>query len=245
MKNIKLILEYDGTRYQGWQRPGRKTNPATVSGRLINTLSNITQEEITLFCAARTEPGVHASCQTVNFKTSTALSPAELRRALNRYLPRDIAVLSAEEVPERFHSALNLRSLTYTCRIQTGQIPDIFTQKYSYHLPAPLNTSAMNTAASTLLGTHDFRYFSSAKTKKTSEKTLQAFRIQSVNEQELQITLKGTAFLYQMPGLLIGTLLEIGQNLRSPDSVRAVLAGEEMPAQPVPPYALILTETLY
>lgn len=244
MKNIKLTLQYDGTRYQGWQRSGKNKNLRTISEKITDTLERITGEEPELFCAVRTEPGVHASCQTVNFKTAASLSPSELRRTLNHYLPLDIAVLSAEEVPERFHSVLHLRSVTYTYFLLTGPVPDPFRRKYTCHYPYPLDISAMESAADALCGVHDFQCFSSGKTKKGTEKKIQDIQI-CPSDTELAIRLTGNAFLHQMPGRIIGTLLEIGRGTRLPSSIPAIFSGQEVSSQTAPLYALHLTETQY
>lgn len=245
MKNIKLILEYDGTRYQGWQQPGKKDGSATVSGRITGTLSRMTGEQIELFCAARTEPGVHASCQTVNFKTESTLSPIEIRRTLNQYLPQDIAVLRAEEVPERFHASLNCLSQTYTCRILTGSVTDPFCRRYTHHISRPLDIPAMKKAAASLVGIHDFRGFSSGRTKKNTKKELFAADIFSPADDELHILLEASAFLHQMPRLIAGTLLDIGQGLRHAQCIPAILCGQENSGQPAPAHALCLTNTRY
>ncbi len=245
MKNIRLILEYDGTRYQGWQQPGKKDSPGTVSGRLTATLQKMTGEGIGLFCAARTEPGVHASCQTVNFKTASSLSPSEIRRILNQYLPQDIAVLRADEAPERFHASLNLLSQTYTYRIRTGTEPDVFRRKYMHHISQPLDIPAMKKAASSLIGIHDFYGFSSGKNKKSSKKEFFAADIFSPEPDELRIILEASAFLHQMPRLITGTLVEIGLGLRRPESIPDILSGQEPSGKPVPAHGLCLTGTRY
>ena len=112
MKNIKLTIQYDGTRYQGWQKPGKKGNSNTISGKLTEVISRITDEETTLFAGAKTDTNVHADAQIVNFKTNTTLSALKLKQELNHYLPQDIAIISAEEVSERFHASLNAQTIT-------------------------------------------------------------------------------------------------------------------------------------
>lgn len=245
MRNIKLILEYDGTRYQGWQQPGKKDPSGTISGRLTGTLCRMTGEEIELFCAARTEPGVHASCQTVSFKTASRLPVPEIRRELNQYLPQDIAVLRAEEVPERFHASLNLLSQTYTYRIHTGAVMDVFRRKYMFHVPRPLDISAMKAAASQLVGTHDFRCLSFGRTKKSCEKELLSAEIVSPAEEELCIVLEASSFLHQMPRLIAGTLLDVGTGVRDAECIPAILSGREPASRPAPPAGLCLTQTRY
>lgn len=245
MKNIRLILEYDGTRYQGWQQPGKKDGSGTISGRLTATLRRMTGEDIELFCAARTEPGVHASCQTVNFKTDSALSPSEIRRTLNQYLPQDIAVLRADKVPERFHASLNLFSQTYTYRIRTGTEIDVFRRKYMHHISQPLDIPAMKKAASTLIGVHDFRGFSSGKNKKSTKKELFSADVFSPDPYELHIILEASAFLHQMPRLITGTLVEVGLGLRHAECIPDILSGQESFKKPVPAQGLCLTGTRY
>ncbi len=245
MKNIKLILEYDGTRYQGWQQQGRKDSSETISGRLTATLRRMTGENIELFCAARTEPGVHASCQTVNFKTESSLSPSQFRLALNQYLPLDIAVLRAEEVWERFHASLNLLTQTYTYRIKTGAEIDVFRRKYLHHISRPLDIPAMKKGAASLVGVHDFRGFSSGKTKKNTKKEVLAADIFSPASDELHILLEASSFLFQMPRLIAGTLAEIGLGLRGAECIPAILSGQEPSGNPLPPSGLCLTGTRY
>lgn len=185
MHNIKLTLEYDGTRYQGWQRPGKRENTNTVSGRMTETLRRMTGENIELFCGARTEAGVHAAGQTVNFKTDCTMSPREIKSYLNHYLPQDIVILSAQEVPERFHAGLNVRSQTYLYRIMTGPVSDVFCRNYTYYLPQMPDIDAMNQAAATLLGKHDFQNFSSGKKKKAAEKELFSIQISAQPKADL------------------------------------------------------------
>lgn len=245
MRNIKLTLEYDGTSYQGWQQLGRKGGSNTICGKITDTLCRMTGESIELFCAARTEPGVHASCQTVHFKTDSALSASEFCHSLNQYLPQDIAVLSAEEAPERFHAALNCISQTYTYRIQTRMVPDVFLRKYTLHVPQPLDITAMSQGASALAGTWDFAGFSSGKKKKSTEKTVLHSEIISPSEGELHILLEATGFLHLMPRLISGTLLDVGLGLRGSECIPAILSGREAPGRPAPPHALCLTGTRY
>lgn len=269
MKNMKLTLEYDGTNYQGWQhvdQKGRKGSSNTVCGKITDTLCRLTGESIELFCAERTEPGVHASCQTVSFKTGSALSASEIKRSLNQYLPQDIAVLSAREVPERFHAALNCISRTYTYRIQThvplghpithasagqinpvrqGMVPDVFTRKYTLYVPEQLDIDAMAQGAAAFVGTRDFSCFSSGKKKKSTEKTVLRCEIISPAGRELHIVTEANGFLHLMPRLIVGTLLDIGLKKRTPACIPAVFSGEEAPGRPAPAHGLCLTGTHY
>ena len=113
MRNIKLVLEYDGSRYQGWQRLGKDESTNTISNKIIEVIKKMTNEDVELFCGARTEVGVHAYGQVVNFKTTSDMTLLEMKRYLNRYLPMDIAVIEIDVMPERFHAQLNAKEKTY------------------------------------------------------------------------------------------------------------------------------------
>lgn len=244
MQNIRLTIEYDGTHYQGWQRPDKKENRNTISGRITEVLNRMTGEDIELFCAARTEAGVHAAGQTVNFKTACTMSQEEIRQYLNHYLPQDIVILSAEKVPERFHASLSARSQTWLYRITTGPVSDVFRRNYAYHLPDMPDINVMNQAAATLIGKHDFHNFSSGKKKKSTEKELFSVRC-SIQADELQILLTGSGFLHQMPRIIAGTLLDIGYGKRTPDCIGHIFSGTETASAPCPPYGLYLLKISY
>lgn len=212
MNNIRLTLEYDGTRYLGWQRPKKDGASRTVSYKLTETLARLLSEEITLYAGAKTEAHVHAAAQTVSFTTHTALSPAALMQELNGYLPQDIRILDAQAAPERFRADLNAQARTYEYRICTAPVYDIFTAKYTAHLfPCP-DVEKMRQMAASLTGTHDFQCFSSVGKKKKSKNTirrLDAFDI-SVSSDQILLTLTADDFLLRMPALLIEAVLQTG-----------------------------------
>ena len=259
MKNIKLTMQYDGTRYQGWQKPGKARNVNTISGKLTEVLSRITDEEIILYAGAKTEPGVHADAQIANFKTSAHFSLSELKRELNHYLPQDIAIQSIEEVPERFHASLNTQTITYLYRVSCASFENVFTRKYTYHLPKLLDFDAMQQAASQLIGKHDFKNFSSGKTKKSTEKELFSIDIyhgdgipkslhlksEQPFDTDFVFLLKGKDFLHQMPCYLIESLLEIGLGNRSVTSIPLIFSGEDMISKCCPAHGLFLHEIAY
>lgn len=212
MQNIKLTLQYDGTRYLGWTKPEKDGYDRTVSYRISSVLKKITGTPVTLFAGAKTEPGVHASAQIVNFFTESRFSPQHFFTELNRYLPQDIAVLDCTQAPERFRADLNAVSRTYEYRICTSPIYDIFTARFSAHLfPLP-DVEALQKAASLLIGKHDFRGFSGTKKKKTVPKEIYDFHIVRNNFDKSSLILSITAddFMYQMPSLIVGTLLAAG-----------------------------------
>lgn len=244
MQNIRLTIQYDGTRYLGWQRPEKDGLTRSVSYKISEVLNRMTGEEIALQAGARTDPGVHVLAQTVSFQTDAAFTPEEILRGLNRYLPQDIAVLSAENAPERFRADLKAVSRTYECHICTSKIYNVFTAGRETHwYPAP-DLSLMESAAALLKGRHDFRPFSSGRKKKGTQKTL--LDLTFLQEQE-HIVMQITAddFLHQMPALIAGTLLEAGAGKRSPESIAAVFDGTEKAGSPAEAKSLLLKSIQY
>ena len=222
MRNIKLVLQYDGTRYSGWQSQEHEEN--TIQGRLTALLERLTGERIHLMGSGRTDAGVHALGQVANFKTESELTCGQLQDALNRYLPEDIAVLSVEEAEPRFHSRLNAVRKTYRYRIWTSPVHNVFERKYLYELGQDLDESAMEEAAALLCGTHDFRAFSSyRRTKKSTVRTLEQFVIERKGA-ELCLEFTGNGFLYHMVRILAGTLIEVGLHKKSAEEMKEILA---------------------
>lgn len=254
MQNIRLTLQYNGTRYLGWQRPPKDGFEKTVSYKIISALRRMTGEDIFLHAGAKTEPGVHALSQTVSFLTEAAFSPEQFRAELNRFLPQDIAVLSAEAAPERFRADLNAKSRTYEYRICTEPVCDIFTAEYTAGIfPCP-DISLMETASSLLKGRHDFSSFSGARRKKGTEKTLFDIRFDHVKENTfpaskdtdtLVISLTADDFLYQMPLRIVSVLLEIGMQKRTADVIPLIFSGKETSSVTCETKGLLLTSIKY
>ncbi len=223
MRNIKLTIEYDGSRYAGWQRLGKGESENTLENKLLEVLHKMTGENAELNCGCRTEAGVHAYGQVVNFKTEATLKLYEIKNYFNRYLPMDIAVLEVEEMPERFHASLNVKAQTYLYRIAIGDVPSVFDRKYTYYCFKKPDVELMKTAAEQLLGSHDFKNFTTAKKNKSTVRTIQGIDIYQ-DPKELQITIKANDFLHNMARLLVGALLEIGLGQRKPEELKELLA---------------------
>lgn len=222
MRNIKLVIQYDGTRYSGWQSQEHEKN--TIQGRLTAVLSRLTGEEIQLSGSGRTDAGVHAIGQTANFKTESAVSCEELLASLNHYLPEDIAVLSAEETDLRFHSRLNAVRKTYRYRIWNSSVPNVFERKYLFTVEDALDEKAMREAAALLCGTHDYKAFSSCRRgKKSTVRTVESIVIER-RGSELDLSFTGNGFLYHMVRILTGTLIEIGLHRKQPEDMTEILA---------------------
>ncbi|MCI6017250.1 MAG: tRNA pseudouridine(38-40) synthase TruA [Clostridiales bacterium] len=238
MRNIKLTIEYDGSRYDGWQRLGKNSGQMTIQGKIEEVLKKMTGEDIELDGSGRTDAGVHAYAQVANFHTNTTMKCYEIKHYLNRYLPRDIAVFEVEEVDERFHSRLNVKSKKYIYRIAIGEVPSVFDRKYTYYCFDRLDVAAMKKAAVYLIGRHDFKAFSSIK--KTNKSTVrEIYDIDIYNDgREIQITVHGSGFLYNMVRIIAGTLIEVGKGERKPEDMKCILdsrdreqAGVTAPAQ--------------
>lgn len=236
MRNLKLVLQYDGSRYSGWQSQKHEEN--TIQGRLTAVLERLTGESIDLTGSGRTDAGVHALGQVANFKTESDVSCERLAADLNRYLPEDLAILSVEEVPLRFHSRLNAVRKTYRYRIWNSSIHNVFERKYLYTVEEPLDEEAMRQAAALLCGTHDFRAFSSyRRTRKSTVRTLECITIER-NGSELSLSFTGDGFLYHMVRILTGTLIEVGLHRRAAGEMEKIFssldreqAGFTAPAQ--------------
>ncbi len=226
MRNIKLIIEYDGGRYDGWQRLGKEESKNTIENKIVEVLEKLTGEPVELFVGMRTEKGVHAHYQVANFKTDIVLKPIEIRNYLNRYLPMDIAVVEVSDEQERFHSALNAKSKTFLYRIDVRDVYNVFDRKYTYYSFAKLDVKKMNEVAEVFLGEHDFKAFSTVKKNKNTIKKIYAIDIYGDNE-EVSITIKANDYLHNMARLIIGALIEAGNGRISAKDIGDMLAGNK------------------
>lgn len=245
MTNYKMIIQYDGTRYSGWQ--AQKSTPDTIQAKIENILTAFAGHPVEIMGSGRTDAGVHALGQVANFHIEDEFSKEEIHAALNQYLPRDIAVTSMEEVDERFHSRLSATRKTYVYRIHTSPISNVFDRKFVYDYFTPLNVDEMKKAASLLLGTHDFKSFcANKKMKKSTVRTIYSIDIEELPD-ELQISYTGNGFLMNMVRILTGTLIEIGDGRRSADSIPSIIDAldREAAGYTAPPQGLFLKEVFY
>lgn len=223
MINYKMILQYDGSRYSGWQVQGNTEQ--TIQGKLQSVLEKMTGEEIEIHGSGRTDAGVHAMGQVANFKLQSAYEPEEIKRYCNQYLPEDIVVLEVSEVPLRFHSRLNAIKKTYCYRIFLGEKPDVFRRKYVTPVAENLDINKMKAAAEVLLGTHDFTSFCGNRHfKKSAVRTIYEIRLEEKTD-ELDIYFTGNGFLQNMVRILTGTLLEVGTGKQEVCEMKEILEG--------------------
>ena len=245
MYTYRLTLAYDGSRYNGWQKQGNTKN--TIQEKLETLLTRLIGEEIEAAGSGRTDAGVHAMGQVVSFHTSTRQDCTSLLADIRRYLPEDIGALELTEAAPRFHARLNAVGKTYVYRIWNSDAPNVFERKYMYTVPEALNLSAMEAAASELIGTHDFMSFCANKRmKKSTVRTIESIQMAQFGN-ELRITVTGDGFLYNMVRILVGTLLEVGTGKRSADSMPALLDAKDrsLAGYLVPPHGLRLEKVFY
>ena len=245
MRNIKLTIEYDGSRYQGWTRLGKNESGNTISNKIREVLKKMTGEEIEdLHCGCRTEVGVHAYAQIANFKIQHNADVQDIKHYLNRYLPMDIAITDVCEVPGRFHAQLNATSKTYIYRMTVSDVPSVFDRKHTYHCFRFPEKRLMQKADLLLTVLHYFKNFSTVKKAKTTVRKLYEIEIYSDNE-EMQIMISADDFLHNMARIIIGTLIEIGLRMRDVDEITDIFEGELPASAPCDPKGLYLQEIEY
>lgn len=258
-----MILQYDGTRYSGWQKQGNTSN--TIQGKLETIASRLTGQSVDINGSGRTDAGVHALRQVASFhadfishdsfsshddfahKSSKIRTPAQIRDAFNQALPMDICVLEITEAPPRFHARLNATQKHYRYYVDIGNAADVFHRRYAAHLPEDYDIPAMQRAADLLTGEHDFKSFCENKhMKKSTVRTIHRIEI-SQEKQMLTMDFYGNGFLYHMVRILAGTLLEVGNGTKKPEDIPAILDAKSRPAAgfTAPAQGLFLVDVSY
>jgi tRNA pseudouridine38-40 synthase len=215
-----MRVAYDGTSYYGFQSQPQGN---TIQDHLQHAIRVLTGEEIQIISSGRTDAGVHARDQVVNFLTSSSIPIERWCLALNSRLPEDIVVWEAAEVPPDFHARKSAKRKTYRYTINTNRFPDVFQRNFQYHHPRALDLSAMSEALKYFIGEYDFTSFCSPKTQKES-------RIRTIYDARLltddgiyTIELTGSGFLYNMVRIIVGTLVEIGEGKRESSQIPRIL----------------------
>ncbi|MTI47440.1 tRNA pseudouridine(38-40) synthase TruA [Sporosalibacterium faouarense] len=221
MRNIKLLIKYDGSKYKGWQR--LKNSDKSIQQKIEETLSRITQEDIKIIGSGRTDAGVHAIGQVANFKTNSDMILNDLQDYLNIYLPQDIVIGEVKEVHDRFHSRYNAIRKTYLYKIWNEKYRNPFVRNYSEHINESLNVEAMEKGAKFLVGENDFSSFVTSKSKKKSNvRTIYSIDI-TKSDGLIEIKIVGNGFLYNMVRIIVGTLIEVGKGNLKPQKVNDIL----------------------
>ncbi len=246
IKNIKLTLSYDGTRYHGWQR---QKNGLSIQEVVETCLERITQTPVRLIASGRTDAGVHALNQVCNFVTRSTIPPESIKRALNSLLPDDIHVNSVDLVPQDFHSRYSAKSKIYEYRLWNHPEPDIFLRNRVWHLRLPLDIHAMSECLSLLVGTHDFSAFRSSGSNNTNPvRTVLATEIREPGEDGiLRIIIEANGFLRHMVRNIVGTVVAVGQGRSGVNDFREILVSKDrrMAGIKAPAQGLFLVHVIY
>ncbi len=245
MRNIRFIVSYDGTEFRGWQ-----TQPTfrTVQETLEHAIRSVTGDE-GVFCNAsgRTDAGVHATAQVVNFYTASQLSPEVLARAVNAHLPTDIIVRSADEVSQAFDANRDALRKLYRYVIHDGPVPDVFLRRFAHHCKRRLDVEAMRQASKPLLGRHDFHSFETDwPNRMTSIRTITHLSVNRMGDF-IWIDVEADGFLYNMVRAIAGTLINVGRGYWPESQVLQILTAEDRTeAGPTaPPEGLFLMRVTY
>jgi tRNA pseudouridine38-40 synthase len=228
--NIKAVLIYDGSSYDGWQRLVTEGKNKSIQYIIEDVLSNCLEEEVKITGSGRTDKGVHALYQVINFISKARLDLDILKNEVNRLLPEDIKVLAMSYASINFHSRFDAKRKTYEYRLVKEDNQSVFTRKYTYPVQNNINVDAMKKGAEYLVGTHDFKAYSTdKKDKKSTVRTIHSIEIMNVCDyttkykDEIRIVITGNAFLYNMVRIIVGTLVEVGEGKKCPMDVKEIL----------------------
>ena len=243
--NYRMIVQYDGTRYEGWQRQTRTEE--TIQGRLEKAVLTAAGEAVQVIGAGRTDAGVHAKGQVANVRLKTPWDAQNLMKQINEALPDDIAVVALEEAHERFHSRFSAREKTYRYRIRTSAEKNVFERRFVWQYGRALDVRAMKKAAAFLTGTHDFASFcANRKQKAPTVRTLSSIHFREEGG-ELAVDFTGDGFLQGMVRILMGTLVEVGEGKRAPEDMARILEARSRQTAgfTAPPQGLCLMRVIY
>ena len=245
MRNIKLIIQYDGTNYCGWQR--QKDYPS-IQETLEAALSEILQEDIVLTAAGRTDSGVHAHAQVANFKTASSLETKRIFMAINSFIPKDIRVTNCEEVPIDFHARFSAIKREYKYLIHNNIICPPFIRAYTHFVKPPLNVKKLDSTLQFLCGEHDFTSFASSKDESENKvKTIYSIKLDH-RLPDISIHILGTSFLRKMVRMIMGCALSICLKGLPEDEILRVLSLKDRKAHQyptAPPQGLYLNKIYY
>ena len=244
MKNIKLLIEYDGTNYAGWQN---QDNAITVQEKLEYALREVTNEDIKLIGSGRTDAGVHALGQVANFVTNATIPADKYKYILNNVLPDDIAIIKSEEVDMSFHSRFSAKKKRYKYVIYTRKMPSPIHRNYSFHYKHDLDLDKMKKASKYFIGRHDFSSFKGRKSiVKSNIRTIYEIEIEETGDF-IEITFKGDSFLKYMIRIIVGTLINVGIGKTTIDEIPYIISSKnrDKAGKTAPPQGLFLEKVYY
>jgi len=244
MSTIKLILEYDGTAYAGWQR---QPNQPTIQEAVEAAIHGVTQLHVPVMGAGRTDSGVHALGQVASFRIDRHMTPREWTRALNAHLPDTIVVRSAALMPDTFHARHSAQGKLYEYRILNRPERPALERAYCWHIHQTLDDAAMNEAANILIGSHDFSSFQTQPTENDDPICHLQQLVVSREGDRLRLEAYADRFLKQMVRSIVGTLVEVGLGKRPADSFTTILNARDRSAagKTAPPQGLFLLRVDY
>lgn len=244
MRNIKLLIEYDGTNYYGWQR---QVDRVTVQETVKNAICEVTKEDTELIGSSRTDSGVHAKGFVANFKTNSSIPGNRFREALNVKLPMDIVIVESEEMELDFHSRYSAKGKTYSYTIYNDVRPAAIGRQYALHRKDRLDLDKMREACQYIIGKHDFSCFkSTGSSAQTSVRTITDLHI-DIENKFIKIYVTGDGFLYNMVRIIVGTLLDVGRGKTASEEVKDIILSKDRTKAGicVPPVGLILEKVYY
>ncbi|MBU3073585.1 tRNA pseudouridine(38-40) synthase TruA [Clostridium estertheticum] len=244
MRNIKIIIEYDGTNYSGWQR---QNNVMTIQEKIESAIEELTGEKTQITGSSRTDAGVHAKGYTGNFYTNSKIVIEKFTGAINSKLPRDIVILQSFEVPYEFHSRYNSMGKMYSYTIINRRQAVAVGRDYIYHHKQILDVEAMQIGAQYFMGTHDFSAFKNlGSSAKTSVRTISRLDIVK-NEELIKIYIAADGFLYNMVRIIVGALIRVGEGKIKPSEIKDIIESKQRSkaGKSVPANGLCLEEVFY
>ena len=244
MRNIKLIIEYNGKKFNGWQKQADKPN---IQGEIENAIYEITGEKVDLIASGRTDAGVHSLGQTANFKTSSEIPIEKIALRINSKLKKSIVIKTAQQVEERFHARYNCISKKYRYIINNSQEGSAIYRDLEYHMPIKLNVNNMEKAIKYFEGEHDFRGFkSTGSNNKNTTRTIYKAEIKQDGERII-IEFTGNGFLYNMVRIMVGTLVEVGLGKIKPEEIDEIIKSKDRTkaGKTLPAHGLYLVEVNY
>ena len=245
MRNIKLTIEYDGKKFNGWQKQPDKLN---IQGTIEKAIEAVAKEPVELNASGRTDAGVHALGQVANFKTNSQIPIEKIPIAINTNLKRSIRIIKAEEVDERFHSRLSCKKKTYRYIINNSQNGTAIYRNLETHIPMKLNIEKMQEAAKYFEGEHDFKAFKASGTSsKNSIRTIYKAEVIQMPNERIYVELTGNGFLYNMVRIIVGTLVDVGVGKLKPEEITNIINSKkrELAGKTLPPQGLYLVNVEY
>ncbi|WIV13184.1 tRNA pseudouridine(38-40) synthase TruA [Proteiniborus sp. MB09-C3] len=244
MRNIKLIIEYDGTNYFGWQK---QPHQKTIQEAIEYSIKKITKEDVGIFGSGRTDRGVHARGQVANFFTEAKIPGEKFKDAINSVLPSDIVISHSEEVDCSFHSRYSAQGKEYRYVIYNRRIPSPLLRNYAYHVPQKLHFDLMQKASADFIGTHDFTAFmASGSSVKDTTRTIYSIHLNK-NHEIIELKINGNGFLYNMVRIIAGTLVDIGIGKIDSSYISEILLSKDRKnaGHTAPPHGLYLEKVFY